>query len=100
MRRFPPLLAALVGLALAVGPAFAHDWYPLACCSDQDCREIPREAVTVTADGWRVPSGEVIGWGDDRLRRTPPEREGVHWCTVGGRPDGRTLCLFVEPQGS
>lgn len=96
-----PVICGVVGLVLALlfllamlaslaGRARAHDWYPLACCSDQDCREMPRDALSVTA----------TGWGDTRLRLTPPEREGVHWCTAGGRADGRTLCLFVEPQGS
>lgn len=93
-------LAVLPGAVLLARHAGAHDWYPWACCSDFDCREIPDDAVSVTAQGWRVPSGEVIGWGDPRLRVTPAEREGVHWCTEGGRGDGRTLCLFLPPQGS
>lgn len=93
-------LAVLPGALLLSWPVGAHGWYPWDCCSDFDCREIGADAVSVTPLGWRVPSGEVIGWGDPRLRTTPADHDGVHWCTQGGREDGRTICLFLPPQGS
>lgn len=91
------LAAAL--LAASVGGAQAHDWYPYECCSDQDCRELPAGWPKATATGWQVPSGDVIPWNDTRLRKTPPDQDGAHWCTERGAEDGRTLCLFVPPMG-
>lgn len=83
-----------------VPKALPHDWYEYQCCSDKDCRPIPFEAVTITKDGYRVPSGEVIPFGSRKIRPTPPEdpQQRYHWCTVAGSNKGGTLCLYV-PQG-
>lgn len=98
---------ALLGIAMMV-VAFsldtrAHDapsgWsYPLACCSSFDCREVPDEAILEGPEGYViVATGEVIAMTDRKVRPSP---DGVfHWCSVGGRPDSNTICLFVPPRG-
>lgn len=95
----------MLAAALAVGfatPVAGHDWYPRACCSDFDCAPVEGAALPVaTPEGWRIrASGEVIPYGDSRIRQTPPEAEGFHRCSVGGRPEARTLCLFVPLMGA
>lgn len=81
-------------------PVGAHSWYDYACCSEKDCRPIPFDAVTVTPDGYRVPSGDVIPFSSTKIKPTPAEdvEQRFHWCTVAGKDTGHTLCLFV-PQG-
>lgn len=72
--------------------------YPNACCSNVDCREVVEPIkVRELRDGYHVPSGEIITYNDRRVRDSPDGR--YHWCTVGGEPASKTLCLFVPPKG-
>jgi len=91
----------LLGMGLLVPSCTeseAHDaptgWaYSLDCCSGFDCREVPKASVQERPEGYVVPSGEVIPMTDKRVRPSP---DGLyHWCSVGGRDDGRTICLFA-----
>ena len=41
-------------------------------------------------------TGEVVGYADKRIRNSPDGE--YHWCSVAGRDDGRTICLFVPPR--
>lgn len=82
--------------------AVAHEaksgWrYPYACCSDRDCREVSNTAVTEGPEGYVIRvTGEVLPYTDKRVRNSP---DGVfHWCSVAGKMDGRTICLFVPPR--
>lgn len=104
------ILAGLIGLAmiaaamaLTLSDADAHDaptgWaYPLACCSDRDCREIPDDWIVEGPDGYRIViTGEVIPLTSHKVRLSP---DGVfHWCSISGSDDGSTICLFVPPRG-
>lgn len=91
-------------LALLPSVAFAHEamptaaqpegWtYPYACCSGLDCRAVEDADVTEGPTGYTVPSGEQISMTDTRIRFSPDGQ--YHWCTVAGKNDGRTICLFV-----
>ena len=98
-------LAAVAALALPLtvgSAATAHDWYPYTCCSDQDCHPISETDVTAGPDGWVIRStGEVIGYDDQRVRVTPKTADhAFHRCSPEGRPQGRTICLFVPQFGS
>lgn len=95
-------LALAVVLALLVAESRAHDapsgWtYPVACCSGYDCREVADAAIRERPEGYViVATGEVIPMTDRKVRPSP---DGVfHWCSIGGRDDGRTICLFVPPR--
>lgn len=100
----PRLAAAIVPLSVIVSiPAAAHDaksgWtYPLACCSDYDCREVADAEVLERPEGYVIKvTGEVIPMTSRKVRPSP---DGVfHWCSVAGRDDGKTICLFVPPRG-
>lgn len=88
---------ASLGLWLLTTRAAAHEWYPSECCSGQDCIPVPFEAIRLTPDGFLiVETGDLIPYGDDRLRFTPVEHEdgrGYHWCR--SLVDAQTFCLFV-----
>ena len=83
--------------------ASAHDapsgWtYPLACCSGYDCREVDDADVVEGPKGYVIKvTGEVIPMTSRKVRPSP---DGVfHWCSVAGKDDGATICLFVPPRG-
>ena len=102
----PPLSAsALLAFPLLVSaPAIglAHDaksgWsYPYACCSGIDCREVQATVIRERPEGFVIGlTGEVVGYTDKRIRNSPDGE--YHWCSVAGRDDGRTICLFVPPR--
>ena len=56
MSRWPVAAAcSLAGLFGSI-PSIPHDWYPLDCCSNKDCRalvEINGETVLEVPEGWR-----------------------------------------------
>lgn len=100
----------LVGALAATKPARAHDalptaakphgWsYPLACCSGYDCREVtggPEGLIRELNNGYEIATtGEIIPLGDSKLKPSPDGQ--YHWCSRGGKDDGKTICLFVPP---
>lgn len=98
-------LAVVAGfgvLMLLSGSAWAHDapsgWtYPLACCSDYDCREVPDAAIIEGPDGYTIrATGEVIPMTSRKVRNSPDGQ--FHWCSVAGKDDTGTICLFVPPR--
>lgn len=99
--RFAAAFLPLVLLS-APGGALAHEaksgWsYPYACCSNQDCREVPASAVSERPEGYVInPTGEVVAYSDRRVKISP---DGVyHWCSIAGEDNSRTICLFVPPR--
>lgn len=110
--------AVLIGLAFllwlaSAGTARAHEaiptaaqprgWtYPFACCSGYDCREVKQGdglLVDEEADGYHVGTAsprEVLGFSDAKVKPSPDGE--YHWCSVAGKDDGRTICLFVPPK--
>lgn len=88
-------------LAYAV-PCMAHDapagWqYDLQCCQNRDCRPISSSWVKEGPDGYVITiDNETVPYRDARIKNSP---DGMyHWCTVDGRDDGRTICLYVPPR--
>jgi hypothetical protein len=89
-------------LAITSGLVSAHDaptgWtYPLSCCSDYDCRQVPADWVEERPDGYRIViTGETIPMTSRKVKHSP---DGVyHWCSVAGSDEGSTICLFVPPR--
>lgn len=101
------ILAGLIGLVVVLQAA-AHSFYEPRCCSGVDCYRLPVGAVRVTPQGYLVsiPGGKVhlVGPRDPRVRMIPEgasaeDAQYFHACTVGGRPDGMLLCLYVPSGG-
>lgn len=87
---------------VGTGDLLAHEaksgWrYPAVCCSDYDCREVAPRQISERPEGYVIAtSGEVVPYTDRRVRQSP---DGVfHWCSVAGKDDTRTICLFVPPR--
>lgn len=78
--------------------ARAHSFYEATCCSGLDCRPVADAAITEGPNGYVInATGEVIGYGDKRIRQSPDQ--SYHWCSVGGKPDTKTICLYSPGKG-
>lgn len=97
-----PLGLALMLIAMALGEARPHSFYPAECCSSTDCwptGDGEREPDPVaTPEGWRLSDGTVVRYGAARL--SPDGR--FHVCRQGGRaagaviaPSGKSTCLWA-----
>lgn len=93
-------LGLLAGYIIwGVQPAPAHEamsgWkYDWQCCSDRDCHEAADNEVVAVKGGFFVPSTmEYIPYTDKRVKVSGDG--GTHRCTVGGKIDGQTLCIYV-----
>lgn len=95
------LWAILFAAFWSVPVALSHEWYPYNCCSGFDCRAVSQDDLSATDKGWLVKSsGEVVPYGDQRIKATPPEGGGLfHLCTEGGRADGRVICIYIPNFG-
>lgn len=99
-----PIAAAIIAVsALVAGTkAKAHDapsgWrYGIECCSSIDCREVPASYVRETSAGYVLTkTGETLAYGDSRIKDS--KDDGLHWCSMGGSDQGRTICLYVPPK--
>lgn len=101
MHRPWALLVSLIGLwvialvcifiVFSAISARAHSWYDPACCSDNDCA--PDDRVKEVTGGFQVPTGEVVPYGDKRIRQSLDKR--FHWCHF----QTHTYCVYV-PGGS
>ena len=62
-----------------------------------NCRPIKANQVRAGYDGYLIlSSGEVVVYSDSRVKHSPDG--DYHWCSNGGRDNGRTICLFVPEQ--
>jgi hypothetical protein len=85
---------ALPLLVLASSSALAHSWYPVSCCSEQDCRPLDEEkgeTATESKDGWRLWDGRIIARG---IAKLSPDRQ-FHLCETRTK----TILCFFAPLG-
>ena len=97
------LLAGLTAaMAMPGWRAEAHDapsgWsYPYSCCTNHDCRPVAIKSVSEKPQGYVINvTGEVVPYQDTRVRNSPDG--DFHWCSVAGKDNTRTICLFVPPR--
>jgi hypothetical protein len=103
--RFSTVCILVLGAVLfvaAVEDVPAHEapkgWsYPFSCCSGYDCREVSKSAIGEKPEGYVINgTGEVLPYADKRIKDSPDGE--WHWCSVAGKNDGKTICLFVPPR--
>lgn len=71
--------------------------YPFQCCSGYDCREVSSRAISERPEGYVIAgTGEVVAYKDKRIKDSPDGE--YHWCSVAGKNDSKTICLFVPPR--
>jgi hypothetical protein len=88
---------AIVAIACALGgTSHAHDWYPVWCCDEHDCRELIEakgETVTENSEGWRLWDGRLVG---REYAKISPDAK-FHLCE---EPTTRAIICFFAPQGA
>lgn len=85
---------ALALSVLLAAPAAAHDWYPLECCSGQDCHPIACDQLEEIDQGRIRDIGTGTIYSRDQIR---PSLDGqCHVCTAGGFKRGAPICVFVQ----
>ena len=98
-RAFVLLLAALAMIMAAhliTRPVSAHNWYPVGCCSGNDCFPIKETDLEAIPNGYRIKSSGLTATGG-QVHRSEDGR--FHICTIGGKPDDKPRCLFEPPMG-
>jgi len=94
------LALSIMALGWVITSASAHSWYPGECCSSVDCEPLAPDQVQLTKDGYLLPNGILVRYGEER----PSRDYDYHWCrnlstkqiiTPGGRP----ICFFAPPAG-
>jgi hypothetical protein len=99
VRHHRRLRATLIGGLLALAPsASAHDWYPLECCSEQDCA--PADTVVRREDGSYLVTSRgmsvIIPTNYANWRKSPDAR--IHVCIRKLRSGSEYLiCAFRGP---
>lgn len=85
--------AAFVACLLSDSSGEAHDWYPLWCCSEQDCHELldeRGETVLEVPYGFKLWDGRLIKRETAQLS---PDAK-FHLCE---RKDKSIICFFAPP---
>jgi hypothetical protein len=89
------IISAATGL-FTVPSAVAHSWYPAACCSTQDCRELVEdkgEMVLETPEGWQLWDGRIVARG----KAKPSPDTKFHLCETRAKS---IICFFAPPGAS
>jgi len=95
IRRFLALLP--VATVFSIIPLKAHDWYPIECCSGQDCA--PVTAVSFVAAQPDEPPVMVVTtmFGTKPVPKNLVPKESpdsrMHACIY----QGHLICLFLPP---
>jgi hypothetical protein len=91
-------------LAIAMdSPAYAHSWYPMECCSAQDC--MPADEIVVTSGEARITrvGDQQIAIPSSLVPRSSPDGR-IHVCfrvvagDLNGAPTLLPFCLFLPAQ--
>ena len=96
MSRRATLRLITAALASNLSGVMAHDWYPVACCSQRDCRHLEEakgETVRETPEGWQLWDGRLVPRGTAKLS---PDNL-FHLCEFS---DKRIICFFAPPGSS
>ena len=83
-------------LASSAGSVCAHDWYPLSCCSEKDCRPLVEEKGETdleSASGWKLWDGRIIPRDSAKIS---PDRRFPLCETLSPH----ILCFFAPPGGA
>lgn len=103
------VIASIVGFWFFAAHARAHEipglpvnlsiFYDEDCCSDEDCKPIPAEEVSITGHGY-VWRGELFGYQSERLKWSPDGRyHGCEYYTHDGAGKVERPCLYVPVEG-
>lgn len=89
------VVSCIIGFLFAAalfagGRAFGHDWYPIECCSGEDCRPVACSDIVETETGLRYDGVDFA-----KHAERPSRDSRCHVCIR----NGIGLCVFTL-QGS
>lgn len=79
--------AGIVALSLLIP---VHSWYPIECCSDNDCRPVPCDELQEQADG-SVKYRDSLVFSKNQVKVS--QDSNCHVCHIGDK----TYCVFIVP---
>ncbi|WP_293857164.1 hypothetical protein [uncultured Alsobacter sp.] len=92
---------AVLAFILVAGPALAHSWYPLECCSGTDCEMLSVRQMTRDETSWILPNGQKVPF--EQARQSQDDE--FHWCRHDKRPQTQIIApgalrpCFFAPRG-
>jgi hypothetical protein len=95
------LMSAVVASSLfkVAQPVIAHSWYPISCCSNQDCEMVPAEAIRADSKGYRVVYvSDTFGSIDELVPASQvrsSEDSNFHACWKKANVSPRIICFFA-----
>ena len=85
---------ALVALLFLTGLAFAHSWYPMACCHDHDCMRV--DSAERQPDGSiRMRAGGIEVLVPKGFQQLPSQDNDIHVCVYRSRGGWQPRCVFM-----
>ena len=90
------ILVALWSLIALAAPVLAHEWYPIECCSGQDCAPVTK--METLGSLWVVTTKHGTALVGPNIARRPSKDARMHAC-MRPNDDGKMelLCIFVPP---
>lgn len=99
------VMLAIPVIAAIIYPVYAHDWYPMECCSGMDCAPVEKvERIPDPSNPTALPlllvttkHGTVAIPTNFPLRQSQDNR--MHVCMRPSQTPGvnRLLCVFIPP---
>jgi hypothetical protein len=93
------LIVVLLGAKWAFGHEAPTGWaYGVECCHSMDCYQAPVGDVKESSAGYALSTGEIIPYGDHRIKRS--QDEYFHECKPLGDPKQmHSICIYVPDRG-
>ena len=99
IRTFVLVLLMAAGFGMTAPAAQAHSWYPLSCCSENDCEPIPAGGIEETAGGFRVHYrsarfGMIDSFISSDLVKLSQD-SNFHGCWQASARQPKVICFFA-----
>jgi hypothetical protein len=79
-------------LLSSIGTSIGHSWYPIECCSDEDCQPVPCWSITETDKGHKYFN---IFFSKEKVKASKDAQ-----CHVCINPNtSEPLCMFLPVTG-
>lgn len=95
-------LSLLLLLGPGLDPSWAHEWFPVECCSGSDCHRLEAGAARLGPGGYlvtvqpgthpMVPAGSPARSYSIPFKDARPSQDAYFNICIA--PDGRLLCFF------
>lgn len=86
------LLILFAVLIFNINPAFSHEWYDQACCSNRDCHPIPCEDII---EKGRILIYQGLSYSGSMIKSSKDAL--CHACMIKSvTPPDHPLCIYIQ----